>query len=172
MGNYFDFQSKHSEQVTVNIHPEADFREILQTLESIGFPDFVTNAENIKYAVLELISNSLRAHREKKIRKQVIAVFRAVDTKVDIEVKDFGGGFDPKYLPYPLEAPPEQIDQSSDAFAKYQKKHKYLRFGMGLLVTKKTFPFFRVIFFDRAEQPIRWGEGEVIGTVIRVSTIG
>ena len=172
MGNYFDFQSKQSDQVTVNIHPEADFREILQTLESIHFPDFVSNAENIKYAILELIINSLRAHREKKVDKQVIAVFRAADTKVDIEVKDFGGGFDPGRLPYPLEAPPESIDQTSDAFDKYQKKHKYLRFGMGLLVTKKTFPFFQVIFFDEEEQPVHWGERDVIGTVIRLSTYG
>jgi hypothetical protein len=172
MSNYFDFQSKQSEQVTVSIHPKADFREILQTLESIHFPDFVTNAENIKYAVLELISNSLRAHRERKVNKQVIAVFRAVDTKVDIEVKDFGGGFDPKRLPYPLEAPAETIDQTSDAFEEYQEKYKYLRFGMGLLVTKKTFPFFQLIFFDEEEQPVQWGESEVIGTVIRVSTNG
>ena len=172
MGNYFDFQSKQSEQVTVNIHPETDFREILQTLESIRFPDFITNAENIKYAVLELISNSLRAHREKKVDKQVIAVFRAKDTKVDIEVKDFGGGFDPKNLPYPLEAPPETIDQTSDAFEEYQEKHKYLRFGMGLLVTKKTFPFFQLSFFDEEDKPVQWGETEVIGTVVRVSTDG
>jgi anti-sigma regulatory factor (Ser/Thr protein kinase) len=172
MGNYFDFQSKQSDQVTVSIHPTADFREILQTLESIHFPDFVSDAENIKYAVLELISNSLRAHRENKVDKQVIAVFRAADTKVDIEVKDFGGGFDPGSLPYPLEAAPESIDETSEAFDEYQKKHKYLRFGMGLLVTKKTFPFFQVIFFDEKEQQVQWGEREVIGTVIRLSTNG
>jgi anti-sigma regulatory factor (Ser/Thr protein kinase) len=172
MDNYFDFQSKQSEQVTLNIHPEADFREVLQTLESIDFPDFVTNAENIKYAVLELISNSLRAHREKRVDKQVIAVFRAEDSKVDIEVKDFGGGFDPKHLPYPLEAPAETIDQTSDAFEEYQEKHNYLRFGMGLLVTKKTFPYFQVTFFDEEEQPAQWGESGVIGTIVRVSTNG
>jgi anti-sigma regulatory factor (Ser/Thr protein kinase) len=172
MENYFDFQSKQSEQVTVTIHPEADFREVLRTLESIHFPDFVTNAENIKYAVLELISNSLRAHREKNVDKQVIAVFRAADTKVDIEVKDFGGGFDPERLPYPLEAPAETIDLTSDAFEEYQEKHKYLRFGMGLLITKKTFPVFQLFFFDEEEQPIQWGQSEVSGTVIRVSTKG
>jgi anti-sigma regulatory factor (Ser/Thr protein kinase) len=172
MSNYFDFQSKQSDQVTVNIYPEADFREILQTLESIHFPDFVSNAENIKYAILELISNSLRAHREKKVDKQVIAVFRTADTKIDIEVKDFGGGFDPKRLPYPLEAPAESIDQTSEAFEQYQKKHKYLRFGMGLLVTKKTFPFFELLFFDEEDQPVKWGDSQVIGTVIRLSTVG
>ena len=170
MGNYFDFQDKQSEQVTVNIHPKAEFREVLQTLESIQFPDFVTNAENIKYAVLELISNSLRAHREHRVDRQVIAVFRAQDSRVDVEVKDFGGGFDPKLLPYELEAPPETIDQTSEAFEEYQEKHRYLRFGMGLLVTKKTFPLFQVIFFDKQEQPVRWGEETVIGTIIRVST--
>jgi anti-sigma regulatory factor (Ser/Thr protein kinase) len=171
MGNYFDFQSRQSERVTVNIHPEADFREVLRILESIHFPDFVTNSENIKYAILELISNSLRAHREKNIDKQVIAVFRAEDTKVDIEVKDFGGGFDPARLPYPLDAPVETIDLTSDAFEEYQEKHKYLRFGMGLLITKKTFPFFQLIFFDEAEQPVQWAQSGVRGTVIRVSTM-
>jgi hypothetical protein len=172
MGNYFDFQSKRSDRVTVNIHPKADFREVLQTLQSIRFPDFIGNAENIKYAVLELISNSLRAHKEKKVDKQVKAVFRAGDSRIDVEVKDFGGGFDPDNLPYPLEAPVDTIDQTSDEFARYQKKHKYLRFGMGLLITKKTFPFFQVMFFDEQEKPVRWGQGVVKGTVIRVSTQG
>jgi anti-sigma regulatory factor (Ser/Thr protein kinase) len=172
MGNYFDFQNRQSEQVTVTIHPEADFREILKTLESITFPDFVVNAENIKYAVLELISNSLRAHRENRIDKQVVAVFRAEDTKVDIEVKDYGGGFDPGRLPYPLETPADRVDLTSDAFEAYQEKHRYTRFGMGLLVTKKTFPRFQVIFFDEEGQPVRWGEREVTGTVVRVSTNG
>ena len=172
MGNYFDFQSRQSDQVTLNIHPDADFREVLQILESIEFPDFAGNVDNIKYAVLELISNSLRAHREKKVDKQVMAVFRAADTRIDVEVKDFGGGFDPKRLPYSLEAPVEKIDQTSDAFEKYQKKHNFLRFGMGLLITKKTFPFFQLVFFDEDEQPVEWGQGSVNGTMIRVSTHG
>ena len=172
MRNYFDFQNKQSEQVTVNIHPEADFREVLQTLESIHFPDFVENVENIKYAVLELISNSLRAHRERRVERQVIALFRAADTRVDIEVKDFGGGFDPGRLPYPIDAPAEEVDLTSTAFEKYQEKHKFARFGMGLLVTKKTFPFFQVIFFDEEGNPVQWGACQVIGTVIRVSTNG
>ncbi|MEE9308778.1 MAG: ATP-binding protein [Spirochaetia bacterium] len=170
MGNYFDFQSKRSDQITLNIHPDADFREVLQILESIQFPDFVENADNIKYAVLELISNSLRAHREKKVDKQVMTVFRAEDTRIDVEVKDFGGGFDPKRLPYSLDAPIETIDQTSDEFEKYQKKHNFLRFGMGLLITRKTFRLFELIFFDEDEQPVEWGEGRVNGTMIRVST--
>jgi len=170
MGNYFDFQSKRSDQITLNIHPDADFREVLQILESIQFPDFVGNSDNIKYAVLELISNSLRAHQEKKVDKQVMAVFRTEDTRIDVEVKDFGGGFDPTQLPYSLDAPVEMIDQTSDEFEKYQKKHNFLRFGMGLLITKKTFPFFELIFFDEDEQPVEWGQGAVNGTMIRVST--
>lgn len=172
MGNTFDFQSKQSDQVTVSIHPNAEFREVLLTLESINFPDFVENAENIKYAVLELISNSLRAHRERNIDRQVIAVFRAEDSKIDIEVKDFGGGFDPDILPYALEAPADSIDQTSDSFERYQEKHNQLRFGMGLLISKKTFPFFQVIFFDETGQPVRWGQSPVTGTMIRLSTIG
>jgi anti-sigma regulatory factor (Ser/Thr protein kinase) len=172
MGNTFDFQSKQSDQVTVTIHPNAEFREVLLTLESIRFPDFVENAENIKYAVLELISNSLRAHKEKNVDKKVIAVFRAVDSKIDIEVKDFGGGFDPKELPYPLEAPADTIDQTSDAFERYQEKHNHLRFGMGLLISKKTFPNFEVMFFDETEQSVQWGHSTVIGTMIRLSTNG
>jgi len=170
MGKYFDFQSKKSDQVTLNIHPDADFREVLQILESIQFPDFVGNTDNIKYAVLELLSNSLRAHREKKVDKQVMAVFRTADTGIDVEVKDFGGGFDPKRLPYSLDASVETIDQTSDEFEKYQKKHNYLRFGMGLLITKKTFPLFELVFFDEEEQPVEWGRGKVNGTMIRVST--
>jgi len=172
MSNNFDFQSKQSDRITINIHPKADFREVLQTLESIRFPDFVTNAENIKYAVLELINNSLRAHREKQVDKNVITEFRSNDSKLEMEVKDFGGGFDPRQLPYPLDAPTETIDQMSMEFEQYQKQHNYLRFGMGLLITKKTFSHFRVIFFDEEEKPVQWGQGMVIGTLVRGSTTG
>ncbi len=172
MGKYFYFRNKHCEQVTLTIHPEADFKEILKTLESVQFPDFIDNAENIKYAVLELISNSLRAHREKKISKQITAIFRVKNTKVDVEVKDFGGGFNPRLLPYDLEAGVKDIDQSSRAFEEYRARHKYLRFGMGLLLTKITFPFFEIVFLDDHEHPTKWGGGNVNGTLIRVSTEG
>jgi hypothetical protein len=104
------------------------------------------------------------------VDKQIMAVFRAEDTRIDVEVKDFGGGFDPKRLPYSLDAPIETIDQTSDEFEKYQKKHNFLRFGMGLLITRKTFRLFELIFFDEDEQPVEWGEGRVSGTMIRVST--
>ena len=87
MSNYFDFQSKQSDRITINIHPKADFREVLQILESIRFPDFVTNAENIKYAVLELINNSLRAHREKQVDKNVVTEFRSNDSKIASQVE-------------------------------------------------------------------------------------
>ena len=60
MGKYFYFRNKQCEQVTLTIHPEADFKEILKTLESVQFPDFIDNAENIKYAVLELIIGKKR----------------------------------------------------------------------------------------------------------------
>ncbi len=172
MGNYFDFQSKRSDQVALTIHSDADFREILQTLDSVKFPDFVGNTENVKYAVLELISNSLRAHREKKVDKQISAVFRAGDSRIEVEVKDFGGGFDPARLPFNLEEDVQNIDQASREFELYQKKHNYLRFGMGLLVTKKTFSSFELIFFDDEEKPVEWGQGKVNGTLIRVSIQG
>ena len=49
----------------INISPIVEFREILKVLNNIHLPDYGIDHDNMKYAVMELLNNSLRAHREK-----------------------------------------------------------------------------------------------------------
>ena len=167
---HLEFKEQSSRRIVLHIHPEADFREILTVLHDIRLPPFVANAENVKYAVLELLSNSLRAHRERRIDRRISTVFLTRDFRLEVTVKDFGGGFDPSSLPYDLRADTAEVDHRSEAFQEYQRKNHYLRFGMGLLVARKTFQDFALTFFDEREEPVTWGSGPVCGTLITCGT--
>lgn len=167
---HITIHGKKSKRLKLNIDPAADFREVLKVLESLSFPAYIQNQENIKYAVLELLNNSLRAHREKNEKKEIITSFDVSNNHLDLRIKDFGGGFDPQVLPYDLEKDHTAIDHASEEFIEYQKRHNYLRFGMGLLIVKRTFARFRLIFFDFEGKPTEWKAGSVQGTIVEAST--
>ena len=165
--DYLSLHGKKSQNLKLNIYPSVDFREVLKTLNSIRLPEYLHDREGIKYAVLELLNNSLRAHRNKNVKRPVITTFNISDYNLKISIKDFGGGFDPKVLPYNLEDHPEQIDHTGLLFQEYQQKHNFLRFGMGILIAKKTFSHFKITFFDHNENPTDWESGNIYGTLIK-----
>jgi anti-sigma regulatory factor (Ser/Thr protein kinase) len=170
MGSCFVFQDRSSDRIALAINPRGDFREVLKSIDSVCFPDFVSNPDNLRFAVLELISNSLRAHRESGADEAISVEFRCRDRHIEVEIRDFGGGFDPARLPYDLAADPAGVNHNSAAFEEYRERHKNRRFGMGLLVARKTFPGFSLGFFDRQHRAVSWGEASVWGTLIRLST--
>jgi anti-sigma regulatory factor (Ser/Thr protein kinase) len=172
MPDSLHYRGQPTPRVKINIRPQADFREILAVLGDLSLPDFIKDVENIKYAILECLNNSLRAHREHKVSKDIITNFDVDDSRLNVEIKDFGGGFDPQKLPYRLDENPDLIDHKSSAFQEYQKQHQYQRFGMGLLLVKKTFTGFELVFFDQNGQPTSWGKGDIQGTRILLSTGG
>lgn len=163
-------RSRRCRQLRLNIHPAADYRRVLDVLNCLYLPSSVGNPENVKFAVLELISNSLRAHRERQVEQQVLTVLRWEDGHLTVTIRDFGGGFDPYSLPYDLEGDVRAVDPNGSRFQEYQKRNNFQRFGMGLLVARRVFPAFSLVFLDAASRPVRWGEGEVSGTFIRMST--
>ena len=130
----------------------------------------MTNQEIIKNAVLELLNNSRRAHREKNTEKKIIITFDVSSDYLEVSIKDFGGGFNPQVLPYKLEENHHLIDSTEQRFLEYQKKHNYSRFGMGILLAKKVFPYFKLLFFDHNEKVVPWESGKVCGTLIHLST--
>lgn len=172
MGSCFVFQDRPSDRVALAIDPREDFREVLRKIDAVAFPDFVGNPDNLRFAVLELISNSLRAHREIDSQEPIRVEFRSRDRHIEVEIRDFGGGFDPTRLPYDLAADPAGVDHNSAAFEEYRVRYENRRFGMGLLVARKTFPGFALRFFDRQHRAVRWGEASVWGTLIHLSTEG
>jgi anti-sigma regulatory factor (Ser/Thr protein kinase) len=172
MSDSLSYKGRSISKVTINIRPQADFREILSVLSDLSLPDSIKDEENIKYAILECLNNSLRAHRENEVDKDIITYFEIKNSHLSVEIKDFGRGFDPQKLPYDLDEDPGQIDNKAPAFQEYQQKHQYQRFGMGLLLVKKTFSWFKLAFFDHNERPTSWANGDVQGTRILVSTGG
>jgi anti-sigma regulatory factor (Ser/Thr protein kinase) len=160
---------KQSRTIRLKVNPQADFREVIRTLEAIVIPPSRVSGEHIRFAILELLNNSIRAHREKSEPRDIHIDMTAVDGQLVVAIRDFGGGFDTKKLPYELEEDPALLDLHSASFDEYQKKNGYKRFGMGIYVAKKTFDAFRLVFLDDRDQPSPWIPGATVGTLITLS---
>ena len=104
------------------------------------------------------------------MNKAIIATFNTFNSHLTINIKDYGGGFDPGKLSYDLEQNHRKINPQSSSFIKYREKNNYLRFGMGLLLARRTFAFFDLSFFDNYEKQVKWESGEAAGTIIRPGT--
>ncbi len=163
------FRGKQYKRIAINIKPQLEFKKVLDLLEEIEISDLGTKPQNIKYALLEMINNSIRAHREHHIEEPLAVVLEDDSPSLTIEVRDRGPGFDPKLLPYSLSDDPNEIDVKSDAFVRYREKNNYKRFGMGLYVVRKTFSDFNLLFLDADGNTIKWEPGKVRGTLIKVS---
>ncbi|HVP18675.1 MAG TPA: ATP-binding protein [Spirochaetia bacterium] len=155
--------------VQIALSPEEDFRDIIRRLENVRIPPTRVSAGSIRFAVLELINNSIRAHREKGEGRDIEVVFIIADGRLSVSVRDFGGGFDPRSLPYDVAADPDAVDLRSAAFEEYQRNSGYKRFGMGLYVARKTFDTFQIMFLDGNGKPRQWEHGSVAGTVINLT---
>jgi anti-sigma regulatory factor (Ser/Thr protein kinase) len=160
---------KHSRAIRLSVNPQADFRQVIHTLEAIVLPPVRVNEEHVRFAVLELLNNSIRAHREKGEPRDISIELTISDGRLVVTIRDFGGGFDTGKLPYALEADPARLDLHSPEFEEYQKKNGFKRFGMGIYVAKKTFDEFRLVFLDERDQPMMWRPGETVGTLITLS---
>ncbi len=152
--------------VRMTVSPKADFRQIIHTFDSIDIPRARVSGENIRFAILELVNNSLRAHRERGEARDILVDLTVADGRLSVAIRDFGGGFDPRRLPYDLEADPASLDVHSRPFEEYQKANGYKRFGMGIFVAKKTFDRFHLQFLDERDMPSPFVPGRIVGTLI------
>lgn len=168
----FIYQGRTSRRVRIDIAPRTEFRRILRTFEDLELPECGLSRENIMFAVLELINNSLRAHRERQVPRPITVLFLARHDSLAIRIRDYGGGFDPRALPWSLEEDHHRVDIQSAAFQEYRRQHGYLRFGMGLLIARRTFPCFELVFVDDQDRPLPWTPGRVAGTLILLGTKG
>lgn len=168
MPRFLFFKDTRFKVIKLTIHPHTDMRVVLDTVDSIRFPDFGVSDNNIRYAILELLNNSLRAHREKGTNRRISVLFRFHDKWFRISVRDFGGGFDVQKLPYPIHAKPSKVDPNSKELIQYRKTNHYLKFGLGLYLVKKTFHKIRITFFDEHGLPGNWRGGKTVGTLINL----
>ncbi|HVO39463.1 MAG TPA: ATP-binding protein [Spirochaetia bacterium] len=169
-GQGLDASGRKTARVQISVSPSADFREIMRELDMITLPPTRVSHHNIRYAILELLNNSIRAHKERGETREISVIVSLADGWLNVSIRDYGGGFDPRKLPYDLTADPQTLDLHSAPFEEYQRKNGYKRFGMGIYVAKKTFDRFTVAFLDEHERPLEWQAGKVTGTLITFST--
>jgi anti-sigma regulatory factor (Ser/Thr protein kinase) len=160
---------KRSRTIRLSVNTWADFRDVIRTLEAITLPRVRVSDEHVRFAILELLNNSLRAHKEKREPRDISIDLTTTDGRLVVTIRDYGGGFDLGKLPYSLEEDASRLDLHSPAFAQYQEQNGFKRFGMGIYIAKKTFEEFRLIFLDERDQPMSWTAGKTTGTLIIVS---
>ena len=163
------YKNKSYKKLRINIKPTAEFNDILIVLNEVHFEGYEDFEEQIIFAILELLNNSMRAHREKSVDDNIRLSFRLMSPMLHIVVQDWGGGFDPSSLPYELKENAEKIDTNSEIFQRYREKYNYLRFGIGLYVVKKTFSSFNLYFVDKNNRKVSWESGNTAGTCIELT---
>ena len=161
-------ESGKSRTIRVAVNPAADFRDVIHVFDAIEIPANPIGEDNLRFAILELINNSIRAHRERGEPRDIAVDLTVTDGRLHISVRDYGGGFDPGLLPYSLDAAPESLDLQAESFQEYRRRNKYKRFGMGIYLAKKSFEHFQLHFLDAGGVPVQWGAGKISGTLIRV----
>jgi anti-sigma regulatory factor (Ser/Thr protein kinase) len=145
-----------------------EMREILSIFRKIHFPETGKSDEQLSIALIELITNSLRAQSEIGVKDPVLLDMYADTLYLSAKVSDHGGGFDPASLPFPLNEPIAAIDPTAEALVEYRNRHGFTRFGMGLVLVRRTFQSFDLCFVDRLGQKCAWPSPEIIGTEIRL----
>lgn len=166
MIDYIIYQNKCYRTLRLKISPKADFHKIFHTLNHITFHGLKANTSHIIYALLELVNNSLRAHFEQNSQEKIVVEFSTQEGRLNIRIEDRGGGFNPENLPYKLTDSSDSIELNSSSFQAYRERNGYLRFGMGLYIAKRTFPYFQLYFIDFQGNIIPWEKGKVAGTRI------
>lgn len=151
--------------LNINISAGASFKVILATINNIELKGLELSQEHLRYALLELVNNSLRAHREQNCKKGIKLRIKALDWGYSMEIMDWGGGFDTSRLPFNISEHYDKIDMESQRFQEYREKNQYKRFGMGLLSAKKVFDQFE-INFHRNGVSTSYIPGETDGTTI------
>ncbi len=163
---YIKYKEKKYKTVRIDITKSSDFNALLKEFHNMYFTDLDSKLEHIRYAILELVNNSIRAHKEQKTNAPITIRFSVYDKYLEIIIRDSGGGFDIGRLPYDINRDVSDIDLNDSSFQDYREKHNYNRFGMGLLVTKRTFDYFHISFHDKEENDIPWDKEKTVGTII------
>jgi anti-sigma regulatory factor (Ser/Thr protein kinase) len=162
----FVFRDTERTALRFLIKPSAPFEEILKSFSEIRYPDTEIADEQITFAILELVSNSIRAHQEKNSSESVVVEIRCEGAALQVEIQDVGGGFDPSLLPYSFDDPVSTLNMMSPAFLSYRERHGNQRFGMGLVAVRKLFPGFKLAFVDGEMNPVDWPSEVIVGTRI------
>lgn len=171
MKRYLAFGKKRCNNLVLKISPHTPFPDILARMEKIEFVGCMIPSEHIIYSILELINNSLRAHRNRKEDRPILLKMKTEKHGFEIDLKDWGGGFDVRALPYSLDGDISDVNIHSEEFESYRQVHNYQRFGLGLYLARKTFTDFSLRFFDDEGNESEWVKGKSVGTRITLRSV-
>ncbi|OQY34033.1 MAG: hypothetical protein B6241_06005 [Spirochaetaceae bacterium 4572_59] len=165
---YIKYKEKKYNLVSIKLSKSSDFNALLKEFHTLFFSGLDKKVEHIRYAILELVNNSIRAHKELDRNDPITISFSMNDNFLTILIKDAGGGFNTSDLPYDINQDVSDIDMNNSSFQDYREKHSYKRFGMGLLLTKKTFDSFKITFYGNDGKECPWEQGVSRGTIIEM----
>jgi len=171
MKRYVAFEKKRCNNLVLKISPHTPFQDILARMEKIEFVGCSISSEHIIYSILELVNNSLRAQRSRKVEDPILLKIMTDSRGFEIELKDWGGGFDINSLPYSLDGDISEVNIHSEDFENYRQVHNYRRFGLGLYLARKTFHDFAIHFFDSEGNESEWVKGQSAGTRIKLRAL-
>jgi anti-sigma regulatory factor (Ser/Thr protein kinase) len=171
MKRYLICGKKRCTKLILKISPQTPFQDTLARIEKVEFVGSPIPSEHIIYSILELINNSLRAHRNRKEDRPILLKLKTEKRGFEIDLKDWGGGFDVKTLPYSLNEEISKVDIHSEEFETYRQGHNYQRFGLGLYLARKTFDDFSLRFFDAEGKESDWIKGKTVGTRITLRAL-
>ena len=95
---------------------------VCEAVQSVDLPLDREEQNLARYALIEVVTNAVRAASEAGADGAVSARILADEDQVRIVVEDGAGGFDVKCLPYDYGADPDGIDVTDAAFDEYREK--------------------------------------------------
>jgi hypothetical protein len=152
----------------LKISPQSQFCSVVREFEKLEYPNTDMPNEQISFALLELISNSMRALNERKSDEPIIVDIWTDERVLMFTVSDKGGGFDPASLPCPLDADVDSVNVMSSDFGAYRQRCDFKRFGIGLVAVRKFFPIFELKFVDNENNEVAWPSTSIVGTIISI----
>lgn len=161
-----NYAGEERRAIKVLVRPRCEFPSVFKVFNAIRYPTTGVADEQISFAILELVSNSMRAHKERGCEEAIIVRLWIEGNFMMIRVSDQGGGFDPSRLPYSLSAPVDSLHLMAPEFIAYRERYGNTRFGMGLVAVRRIFPLFSLKFVDASGKELVWPSVEIAGTTI------
>jgi len=156
-------------RLRLSFPPDSSNADLCDALEALELPLGRREACCVRYALVELAANALRASVERGATEPVCVEVTCDGERLYFRVSDGAGGFDPRSLPYDLDAS-DDLDPQSERFEAYRRAHGETRFGLGLLTVRRAVDDFRLRLVRRDGLETEWrDDGTVHGTVVTFS---
>ena len=157
-------------RVRLSFSNDCSSDAIFDALQNLVLPLGEESVICMRYALVELVANAVRASRDHHALTPVRLTIWSEDDQFRFELIDHAGGFDPAILPYDFYGSADAINLESDTFDAYRARNGHRRFGIGLVMARRAVEDFRLDFLDADGCEREWAsDGSIKGTVVRFS---